>query len=76
MVIAFMLYPEEYNMSAAMNTELFWGVKPDYMDLLMTASQEWEYFERQKEGLQHWCRAAEARKKMGMVKKIVSCRCL
>ena len=76
MVIAFMLYPDDYEMEmpAAMNTDLFWGVKPKYiLDRLRTASQEWLFFERQKTGLSRWCQAAEARK---IKKKVVSCRCL
>ena len=78
MVIAFTLYPEEEEniMPAAMNSVLFWSAKPHYMDQIKTTSQEWEYFERQKEGLERWCRAAEAKKKMAMVGKVISCRCL
>ena len=79
MVIAFTLFTEEEeenNMSAAMNSVLFWATNPKHMDQIKTASQEWEYFERQKEGLSRWCRAAEAKKKMAMITKIVSCRCL
>ena len=73
MVVAVHLYFDEMS---AINSELFWGVKPDYMDKIQTPSQEWEYFERQKAGLQRWCQVAEARRVRSRVKKIVSCLCL
>ena len=77
MVIAFTLFPFINNM-VAMNSTVFWSVKPQcILEQLKTAAQEWEYFERQKAGLQKWCQAAEAKKKMATAKKILaSCRCL
>ena len=64
--------------TAAMNSEVFWGVKPQYiLKTPKTAAQEWDYFEREKAGLTRWCQAAAARKKKIMTAKILaSCRCL
>ena len=76
MVLPIRIYLDDFNMPAAMNSTLFWVAKPHYMEHLKTAAQEWEFYERQKAGLQRWCQVAEARRVRSRVKKIVSCRCL
>ena len=41
MVLPIQIY---FDKMSAMNSELFWGVKPHYMDQFKTAAQEWDYF--------------------------------
>ena len=77
MVVAVQFYLLDMEMPAAMHSTVFWATKPHYMEQFKTAAQEWEYFERQKAGLEAWCQVAEAKKKMAMAKKtLISCRCL
>ena len=67
----------EMEKNIPVSSELFWATKPKHMEHLKTGSDEWEFYERQKAGLEAWCRVAEARKRMAMAKKtLISCRCL